>query len=511
MQAIDWLASRSLYHPDKVALAEVASGRRFTYREMNDEANRIANWLESAGVKAGERVALLAGNSAEALFTFLGSNKAGAISLPLNFRLAPPELHAILLEAEPALLVYSEEQQPTVEALRAMGSLPRAVKLAGTPAAGDLSLAAEIARHTERREAGIRVSFDAPCMILYTSGTAGKPKGAVLPHGMIFWNSVNFCLRDLLPTDTVLMHTPLFYTGGLNVYTLPALILGGTVVMMKSWNAEEAVRLIEAERVTVFFAVPTQLQMMTETSVFENTDLSSLRYIISGGASCPLPLMEKLMSRGIAYKQGMGLTEVGPNCFALEARDAHRKAGSIGFPNLAVEARIVEENGANVSPGEVGELILRTPAMITGYWKNPEATAAAIRGGWFHTEDLAKRDAEGFFYIVDRKKDMYISGGENVYPAEVEHVLLQHPKVSQVAVVGIPDAKWGEVGCAVIVLRPGDRATEEELLTFCHGRIAKYKIPKSVVVVPELPRTHSGKVQKTSLKKEILDRRTFST
>lgn len=503
MQAIDWLARRSLYDPDKVAVVEVSTGRQWTYRELDESANRVAHFLEGQGVRPGDRIALLVSNCAEVLALFFGVMKLGAIFVPLNYRLAPPELVPILLDFMPAVVIYSDEFRGVLEALCGQVDLPCRVKLDGALSPSDLFFSAEIERYPARLNKEIPVSFDAPLMLLYTSGSTGKPKGAILPHRMIFWNFVNFALRDLLPSDTVLVHTPMFYTGGLNVYTLPTLILGGKVVLLESWSADEALRTIERERVTVLFAVPTQFLVMADSPIFETANLSSLRYVISGGAPCPVPLMKRLIARGLRYKQGMGLTEVGPNCFALEARDASRKAGSIGFPNVSVQARIVDENGNEVGLDAVGELILKTPAMIDGYWNNPQATAAAIREGWFYTGDLARRDAEGFFYIVDRKKDMFISGGENVYPAEVEQVLLQHPKAADVAVVGVPHPKWGEVGCAAIVLRKGENATAEDFLAFCEGKIAKYKIPKSVVILPELPRTHSGKVKKHLLQRRI--------
>jgi fatty-acyl-CoA synthase len=505
MQVIDWLSKHSLYSPEKVALVETATGRRITYQEFNAEANRVANFLEGLGVKAGERVAILSGSCAEVLFVLFGVTKLGGIFLPLNFRLPAPELVPILNDAQPTILIYSDEFRSTVETLRADFPTLRTIKLNGASTQGNLSLTEEAARHSaEGSGKEIPVDLEAPQMLLYTSGTTGKPKGVILSHRMILWNAINYSVRDLWPTDTVLVHTPMFYTGGLNVYTLPAFFLGGRVVLMPAWNADQALETIEREQVTVFFAVPTQFLMLVDSPRFEKVDLRSLRYVISGGAPCPIPLIHRLIERGLTFKQGFGLTEVGPNCFALEARDALRKAGSIGFPNFSVEARLVDDDGRDVGPDEVGELILRTPAMCSGYWNNPDATAAAIRQGWFHTGDLARRDAEGYYYIVDRKKDMYISGGENVYPAQIEHVLLEHPKVEQAAVVGVPHAKWGEVGCAVIVLRAGEQATEEEILDFCRGKLAKFKLPKQVVFVQELPRTHSGKVQKQELKRRLV-------
>ena len=489
MEAIDWLAKRASYHPEKTALVEAATGRRFSYGELDAQSERAAAYLESVGLRAGDRLAVLSGNSAEVLFAFFGVGRLGAIFVPLNTRLAPPELAAIVERARPSMVFYSGEYAALAEALR--------------PAfAGARTLTRMDSVETPRRRRP-PVDEDAPQMLLFTSGTTGRPKGAVLPHRMLLWNAINFAARDLLPSDTVLAHSPMFYTAGLNVYALPALFAGGTVVLARGWNTDEMFDLIERERVTVFFGVPTQLLMFTNSPRFETADLGSLRYVISGGAPCPAALIERLVERGLAYRQGMGLTEVGPSCFSLEPRDALRKPGSIGFPNIAMEARIVDGEGHDLGAGEVGELALRSPAMCSGYWEDPEATAAAIRGGWFFTGDLARRDTEGYYYIVDRKKDMFISGGENVYPAEVEHVLAGHPAVYEVSVVGVPDAKWGEVGCAAVVLRPGAQCAETDLLRFCEGRLARFKIPKSVRFFAELPRTHSGKVQKSALRKWI--------
>lgn len=486
MEAIDWLAKRAAYHPEKTALVEAATGRRFSYKELDEQSERAASYLESAGLRAGDRLAVLSGNSAEVLFAFFGAGRLGAIFVPLNTRLAPPELAAIVERARPSMVFYSVEYAVLAEALR--------------PAFGTARMIDRMESVEAPRRRRPPVDEEAPHMLLFTSGTTGKPKGAVLAHRMLLWNAINFAARDLLPSDTVLSHSPIFYTAGLNVYTLPALFAGGTVVLARAWNTDEMFDLIERERVTVFFGVPTQLLMFAGSPRFETSDLSSLRYVISGGAPCPASLIERLIARGLAYRQGMGLTEVGPNCFSLEPRDALRKPGSIGFPNIAMDARIVDDAGRDLGADEVGELALRSPAMCAGYWDDPEATAAAIRGGWFFTGDLARRDAEGYYYIVDRKKDMFISGGENVYPAEVERVLAEHPAVEQVSVLGVPDPKWGEVGCAAVVLRAGAQCAEADLLRFCEGRLARFKIPKSVRFFAELPRTHSGKVQKSALR-----------
>ena len=436
----------------------------------------------------GDRVAVLSPNCPEMLFTLFACQKIGAIFLPLNFRLPFAELNPIVEEAAPILLLFHDDLQTMGKGL----GLPCENIRAVCNSQPDCSFEA--------------VDWNEPQMIIYTSGTTGLPKGAMLSHRMNLWNAINFSVRDLWPTDTVLVHSPMFYTGGLNVVTLPIFFLGGRLILMKGWNTDGAFDAIRNERVTVFFAVPTQFLMMTESPLWNVADLSSLRYVISGGALMPAPVIARILQRGLLYKQGFGMTEVGVNCFALEARDAQRKIGSIGFPNFSIEVRLADDEGIDVPPGSVGELLLRTPAMIDGYWRNPEATAAALRGGWFHSGDLARQDEEGYFYIVDRKKDMFISGGENVYPAEIENLLITHEKVAEVAVAGVPHEKWGEVGCAAIVLKAGESAEEEEVVTFLRGKLANFKIPKSIIFLPELPRTHSGKVQKQTIRELAMER-----
>jgi fatty-acyl-CoA synthase len=500
----DWVAKHALFTPEKLALVETATGRRFTYREFNEAANRAANLFETLGVRPGDRVAIIAPSSAEILFTLFGATKAGAIFVPFNHKLPAAELLPIVQDCEPTVLIHADEFTGTVGDLRSQFRFASIIKLSGEPSAGDLDWDSSLAKQSPARDKPIPVDQNAPQMLLYTSGTTGKPKGVILPHRMQFFNAINFATRDLNGDDRVLVHTPMFYTGGLNVYTTPAILLGGTVVIMRQWDAIEVLRVIEREKITAFFAVPTQFLMMADSPQFETADLRSLRWVISGGAPCPLPLIKRLMARGLRLKQGFGLTEVGVNCFCLEAHDAERKPGSIGHANFAMEARIIDEEGNDVAPNVSGELILRTPCMCDGYWNNPEQTAQAIRNGWFHSGDIAKFDEEGYYYIVDRMKDMYISGGENVYPAEIESVLIRHPKISEVAVVGVPHEKWGEVGAAAIITKAGQSATEEEVVEFCLEHLAKYKIPRSIHFLESLPRTVSQKVQKRQLKEIIL-------
>jgi fatty-acyl-CoA synthase len=489
----DWLGRRALLSPRKLALVDAATGARYLYADLNQRANRLARQLRNRfGVAKGQRVAILAGNCVEYLDLLFACGKLGATLVPLNWRLAQPELAYIAGDCAPAVLAYAAEYTPAAEELRQSCGIPHILPIEAFGADGD---AAPV--ETE-------LGLEDPALILYTSGTTGKPKGAVLPQGMLAWNSLNTIVGwELSAADTTIVHTPFFHTGGINVLTLPLIHCGGTLVLMRGFDPARCLQLIASERVTVLFAVPTMFQMLLDDQGFAHTDFSSVRFLISGGAPCPLPLIRAYHARGMPFRQGYGLTEVGPNCFTLQPDDAIRKAGSVGQPNFHLDARIVDDAGREARPDAAGELVLRGPAVCAGYWNNPTASAAALRDGWFHTGDLARRDAEGYYFIVGRKKELIISGGENIYPAEVEELLYAHPAVAEAALIGVPDAKWGEVGRAIVALKPGDTTTADELISFCQGRIARYKLPKSIVFVEQLPRNAMGKVVKEELKRRF--------
>jgi fatty-acyl-CoA synthase len=488
MNTIDWLARHALSTPDRTALVEVASGTRLTYADLNGSVSRAAGFLEARGIQPGDRVAVLSSNCAEMVYALFACQKLGAIFMPLNFRLPLMELGPILAESEPALLLYHPEFLDLAQQIN-------------VPAV-DIHRLCDAAPY--RRF--LPVDWNETQMILYTSGTTGTPKGAMLSHRMNLWNAINVAVRDLQTSDVALVHSPLYSTGGLNVALLPMLFLGGQVVLMKRWDPEEVFQIIEQEKVTALFAVPTQILMMTQSPKWQTADLSSLRYIVSGGAPMPMHVAEAVLDRGVPYRQGFGMTEVGANCFALEARDARRKPGSIGFPSFSIEARIVGEDGMDVQTGTVGELVLRTPAMIDGYWNNPQATEQALRDGWFYTGDLARQDQDGYYFIVGRKKDMFISAGEKVYPAEIENALATNPKIARVAVTGVPHPLWGEVGCAAIVVKPGESLTEQDVQFFLRPRLARFKLPQMVLFLPELPRTPAGTIQKLEIRRMALEK-----
>ncbi len=500
MLAGDLLGERARLTPTKTALVCVPSGERFTYAELEARATLAARALrEGLGLARGERVGLLAGNRVEFLDLFFGVAKAGLVLVPLGTRLTPHEVGYIVADSGLRVLLYSAEHAETARAVLASAPGVRGVALDG----GELAaLQAALPPSDWRAEPARPEDLWA---LLYTSGTTGKPKGVRVPQRMVLWNGYNTAVSWQLREDDVSsIFTPLYHAGGLGAFLVPVFTIGGTIVLHAGFDPAEIWRTMETERCTVVLGVPTIWKLLLEAPEFAATDLSQVRYLISGGAPLPVWLIEAYQRRGVEFKQGYGLTEVGVNCFAMTVADSHRKHGSIGKPLMFTEARLLDEAGREVPVGEVGELCLRGDHVCQGYWNQPEATTAALDAeGFFHTGDLARRDEEGFFYIAGRRKDMLISGGVNVYPAEIEGELLQHPDLRDAAVVGVPHATWGEVGVAFLVAgarRPGD----EELQAFLLERLAKYKLPRAFVFVGGLPRTAYGKVVKGELRERWL-------
>lgn len=513
----DLLGERARLTPEKTALVDVASGRRFTYAELDARAVRCARVLRQAlGLDVDDRVALLADNRPEILDALFAAPKGGVILVPLGTRLTPRELAVILEDAAPEAFLYGAEHAETVRALRRLANVRHWVALdkEGKADPSDQVFEDLAARISEDWTPERRGSEDLHCL-LYTSGTTGRPKGVMIPHRQVVWNAYNTAICWQLREDDVSpIFTPLYHAGGLGAFLAPVFTIGGTIVLHRSFDAAEVWRTIAAERCTVVLGVPTIWKMLLEAPEFAGADLSSVRWLISGGAPLPQYIIEAYQRRGVVFKQGYGLTEVGVNCFAMTVEESVRRAGSIGKPLMFTETRLVGEDGAEVPVGEVGELWLRGPHVCRGYWNNPEATVAALDAdGWFHTGDLARRDAEGFHWIAGRQKDMIISGGVNVYPAEIEGELLLHPAVRDAAVVGAPHPTWGEVGIAFVVAdgiqtTGGDSgALAEELAAFLTERLAKYKVPREFLFVEALPRTAYGKVVKGELRQKYLEGR----
>lgn len=502
----DYLARRELYSPDRLAFIDAGKSPewRLTFREANRRANKLANWLKSKGIGKGDRVAILAKDGYEHLDLFFACSKLGAVHTALNWRSHWRELLEIFNYTNPKILVFSDDFKEGVSNLIANYQLS-ILHLDGDGLPSSLHYESTLQSASDSAVTCEDLEAEDTAALIFTGGTTGLPKAAQVSHRMIAWNTLNTVIHDVTHNDVYLNVFPMFHTGGLFVYTLPQVIFGGTTIFIRAFDPAQVLTLLEREKVTIFAAVPTMYQMLTTAPNWESADLSALRFCTSGGAPLPVPLVEKYtQEKGIRFKQGFGMTEFGPGIFALAPEDAIRKAGSIGRPNFFVDAKIVDEQNQFLGPNEAGELILKGPSYSSGYFNNPEATQSAVdERGYFHTGDVARYDEEGYFYIVDRKKDMFISGGENVYPAEIEKTLYQHPSVHMCAVIGLTDQKWGEVGKACVVLKPNQSVTEDELLKFMTERLAKYKVPKSVSFMDALPISAAGKILKRELRDQF--------
>jgi len=473
-----WISDRARTTPARVAID--CRGTATTYAELDGRSDRLAAGLLEAGLVRGDRVATLTAASAEHVVVFFACAKAGLILMPLNTRLAAPELRLQLEDADPGVLLCSDDYADLGATLH-----PRAAALE--------ALQQPVARSVPEP------SDDDGLLLVYTSGTTGKPKGALLTHANCFWTNLSFDrVAGLAAEDTVLSVLPQFHVGGWNVQPLLAWWKGATVVLEPAFDPARTLALIAEKRVTTMMGVPATYLFMAQDPGFAQADLWTLRRAVVGGAPMPEALLETWHERGIEIVQGYGLTEAAPNVLCLPPEDAARKRGFAGKPYPHVDVAIRDtETGRLLEGATEGELLVRGPNVFAGYWRNPEATEAAFADGWLLTGDVAARDQEGYYRIVGRTKDMVISGGENVYPAEIENVLHEHPAVKEAAVVGVPDERWGEV-CLAFVVLVGE-AGEEEVLEHCRGRLARYKVPKGVRFVDSLPRNALDKVVKSEL------------
>jgi fatty-acyl-CoA synthase len=507
----DYLGRRAIYSPDKLAIVDAGKEPpwRLTYYQMNERAKRLANWLShDAGMRKGDRVAILARDGVEHLDTFFACGKLGAIHTALNWRLHWRELAGIVENTEPKVLIYSDDFHDSVQHLQkdpSAATIQHYVHIDGDGVLGSQPFETILQNAPNIPIANPEVEDETIAALIFTGGTSGSPKAAQISHRMIGWNSLNTVIHDLQHEDTFLNVFPMFHTGGLFVYTLPQIILGGTTVLVREFNPTQVLDLIQQEKVTVFGGVPTMYQMLTQASNWGTANLSSLRFCTSGGAPLPVPLVEKYTEeKGIRFKQGFGMTEFGPGIFALAAEDAIRKAGSIGRPNFFVDARIVDDKNQPVGPDEVGELVLKGPSMSSGYFNDPAASSESVDDeGWLHTGDLASHDEEWYFTIVERKKDMFISGGENVYPVEIEKVLYQHAAVHMCAIIGVPDERWGEIGLACVVLKPEMTVSKDELFKHMGDHLARFKVPRRIEILESLPISGAGKILKRELREQL--------
>ncbi|MEU7025605.1 long-chain fatty acid--CoA ligase [Streptomyces sp. NPDC046275] len=489
-----WPARRARKTPHRTAL--IHADRTLTYGELHERTTRLAHALRAAGVRRGDRIAYLGRNHPAFLEALFATGLLGAVFVPLNTRLTAPEIAYQLRDSGSRVLLHSPSPELAalaVEAAAAGGT--RTVVEACGDAYEDLLAGAGTAPIDEP------VGPDEICVIMYTSGTTGRPKGAMLTHANLVWNAVNVLVdHDLVADETALVSAPLFHTGALNMLTLPVLLKGGACVLVESFDPGDTLDLIERHGVSFMFGVPTMFEQVARHPRWASADLSSLRLLNCGGAPVPTPLIAAYQRRGLTFLQGYGMTEASPGALFLDAEHAVAKAGSAGVPHFFTDVRVVRPDLTAAEPGETGEVLVRGPHVMSGYWGLPEESEAAFVDGWFRTGDAARVDADGYVTIVDRFKDMIISGGENVYPAEVEDALLAHPDVVECAVIGVPDEKWGETARAIVVARAGSAPDPAAILASLDGRLARYKIPKSLVLAPELPRTASGKLLKHELR-----------
>jgi fatty-acyl-CoA synthase len=500
-----WLDRHAETAGDRRALADAK--RDLDYASLLDRTQRCAAVLRDAGVERGDRVAILLGNHSAYIEAVFAAARLGAIAVPINAHFTAPEIQRILEDCTPRVLVYERSLERQAESAAEHAQLSRAQRVACGGENDPYEAALSAARPLQHLES---VSPEDPMLLLYTSGTTGVPKGALLPHRKTLFNSINAeQFLELSRSSRTLVPLPLFHSFGLLILALPTLYVGGAVHLMPRFDPDEAWSIVDREQITLLGGVPTLFQALLETLAREpaaSLRRDTLRFMVTAGAAVSAELVLAFEKRNLVLKQAYGQTETSILC-CLDARDAVRKAGSVGHPVSHVELRIIDpetlsgpiEQWRDVAVGKIGEILVRGPITFLGYWNLPEATAETLRSGWVRTGDLASADEEGFITLVARARDMYISGGENVYPAEVENALAEHPAVREIAVIGIPDEKWGETGRAFVVTAENIEFDPEALLNWARERLARFKLPRDFVVVDHLPRTASGKVQKHRL------------
>jgi len=497
----DWTGRRAILTPKREAIVDNIQKKRYTFEMMERRANQVARVLLDSGVQKGDRVGVFSKNRFDFLDILFACGKIGSILTPFNVRLTTPEMEYLIKKTGPTVFFYDPDLSTQFGEIRPFLKEQSIFVMGEKKYDVDSDINSLMTKQASSEVERPTISLDDPYLIVFTGGTTGLPKGAVLSHGLVFWNSVNTIVSwGLRPDDIQPLLFPLFHTGGINVLLIPFYHLGAKSIIMGDFDVDATFKVIEDENCSIVIGVPTMFNMMSESPSFAKSNFDSVRVFISGGAPCPVAIMEKYWERGKILKMGYGLTEVGPNNFYLPESEVKRKPSSVGFPVFHCDMRIVDDHGNDVPMGGHGELMLRGPHIFSGYWDEPEETAKTIESdGWVHTGDLVTRDEEGFFFITGRKKDMFISGGENIYPTEIEELLYKHPAILEAAVIGVPNEKWGEVGKAVIVLKPGSSLSQEQILEYLDGKLARYKIPKQYEFRETLPKSAAGKILKREL------------
>jgi len=498
----DWAERRATLTPNREAIFDTLEKNRYTFNDLNLRANQLARILLNYGLRKGDRVAMFSTNRIECVDLFLATGKIGAILVPFNVRLSIQELEYLIKKTTPSIFFYEPKLEEQVKQIKEMNLIKKNIVMGNKSILSDNTTNNLVGKVSSLKVERPTMNFEDPHLILFTGGTTGLPKGATLPHRLLFWNSVNTILSwRIKPNDIQPLLFPLFHTGGWNVLLVPFYHLGAKTVLMGDFDPEDTIKIIESEKCTIVIGVPTMFHMMANTPIFKKINFESVRIFISGGAPCPVAIMERYWAKKKPFKMGYGLTEVGPNNFYLPESRIKEKPTSVGLPVFHCDTKIINtETSKIVKQGEVGELLLKGPHIFSGYWDEPEETKKTIESdGWVHTGDLCMQDDEGFYYIVGRRKEMYISGGENVYPVEIEELLFKHPAIDLAAVIGVPDEKWGEVGKAFLTLKTGESITADEIKEYLQSKLAKYKVPKYFEIRDSLPTSATGKILKREL------------
>lgn len=490
--------------PNQIAF--VYENERITYQQLERRTLQIAAWLQEKGIEIGDKVGIISKNCLAFVEVIFAVAQSGGVSVPINFRLAPEEFAYIINNSDTKILFIEDEFQDIIQSIKhKLSNVEQIVVIGKECETIMIPYETIFQRNINYRTIDNLVNDDDDCMICYTSGTTGHPKGAVLSHKNLLMSALNSVVGSNIKSGTKqLSVTPLFHIAGIG-YFLISCTVNGTCVIHRDYNPVKVLETIQNEKINGLLLVPAMWNLLFQVRNIDDYDLTSMHRCSTGAAVCPVEIKERIMRYfpNAGLFDSFGQTEMSPTTTVLLPEDSLRKTNSVGKPVLNVEIRVVDENMNDVSIGEIGEIVYRGPTAMKGYYKNPEATEEAFQGGWFHSGDLVRMDDEGFIYVMDRKKDMIISGGENIYPAEVEEALYKHEAIFEAAVIGVPDELWGESVKAYVVLKPGKILTEEEVILHCQKYVASYKKPKYIEFLDELPRNPSGKILKRVLREEL--------
>ncbi|WP_078428399.1 acyl-CoA synthetase [Alkalihalobacterium alkalinitrilicum] len=497
------LKSAAYQTPSKEAF--IYDDTRITYEKLYERSLMISHWLRSEGLEKDDKVGFILKNGLPFVEIFFATTLSGALGVPVNFRLKEKEIEYILQNSECKFLFIEKEYIEAVQAIRGnLTNLHGVIVIDGGEDIVDLIEYKTLLTRTTQSLPPVEINENDGCMIVYTSGTTGRPKGAVLTHKNLYQNGMNMIWEFQLDHSfKFLMVPPLFHVGSMS-FLIHNCLVNGTTIIHREFEPERILQVIEKEKINSLFLVPAMWNFLLQVPGIEDMNLTSLKKCMTAAAICPLELKKEMMKHfpHASIYDVFGQTEMSPCTTCLHPEDSLRKTTSVGKPVINVEVRVVDDEMNDVLVGEIGEIVYRGPTLMKEYYKNPEATAESFSGGWFHSGDLVRMDEEGFIYVVDRKKDMIISGGENIYPAEIEDVLYSHPKILEAAVIGVPDKNWGENVQAVVVTKPNETLTEQEVIEYCWNYLASYKKPKSVEFLSALPRNAAGKVLKIALRSD---------